>query len=386
MSMVHQKTVDSQVLKIGGSIALVGQPNVGKSAIFQRLTGQRVIVSNYPGTTVEVARGTSRSLPGIEMVDTPGVIAFPPHSDDERVTEQFLISEPLNSILQVGDAKNHRRTLVLAVQLAEMGLPLVLALNMMDEAEALGLGYDYQRLSEFLGVPVVPTTAIHGLGIRELNDALASARISDLHIDYGNEIEEKIEQFKSIVETSALKQPQITSRSLALLWLGRDPIAETWLKDNLDQAAISQLEDQRQYLQEKLRESISTRIQHTRLAFVKEISDSSRCPSYPPSVMLTGNSLSRRSTKFREVIRKRRKENIHLRKFEMKNRLSIVHKKTENIIVERKRSFFPFFPSLHLSFFPFPFVNHAVFHSLCKSHCFKFLLLPVYMSQREIQY
>ena len=273
MSMVHQKTVDSQVLKIGGSIALVGQPNVGKSAIFQRLTGQRVIVSNYPGTTVEVARGTSRSLPGIEMVDTPGVIAFPPHSDDERVTEQFLISEPLNSILQVGDAKNHRRTLVLTVQLAEMGLPLVLALNMMDEAEALGLGYDYQRLSEFLGVPVVPTTAIHGLGIRELNDALASARISDLHIDYGNEIEEKIEQFKSIVETSALKQPQITSRSLALLWLGRDPIAETWLKDNLDQAAISQLEDQRQYLQEKLRESISTRIQHTRLAFVKEISD-----------------------------------------------------------------------------------------------------------------
>ena len=114
--MVKQTEVNPQLVNEGRSIALVGQPNVGKSAIFQRLTGQRVIISNYPGTTVEVARGASRSLPGIEMVDTPGVIAFPPHTEDERVTEEFLISEPLKSILHVGDAKNYRRTFTLAVQ------------------------------------------------------------------------------------------------------------------------------------------------------------------------------------------------------------------------------------------------------------------------------
>lgn len=271
--MVNHKVVNSQIIKVGRSIALVGQPNVGKSAIFQRLTGQRVIVSNYPGTTVELARGASRSLPATEMVDTPGVIAFPPHTEDERVTEQFLINDPIDSILQVGDAKNFRRTLVLAVQLAEMELPLVLALNMMDEAEALGVKYDFQRLSEKLGIPVVPTTAVHGLGIQELNHALTSTKISNLRLDYGSEVEAVIDQFISIVGLSAAKQTQISLRSLALLWLGADSIAETWLKNNLDADVYSILELHRHTLQETLNEPISTRIQHTRLAFVKEISD-----------------------------------------------------------------------------------------------------------------
>ncbi len=116
--------------------------------IFQRLTGQRVVVSNYPGTTVEVARGTARALPGFTLIDTPGVIAFPPYSEDEQVTARLLVNEPIQAILQVGDAKNLRRTLLLTLQLAEMGLPLVLALNMMDEAQARGVALDYQQLSQ----------------------------------------------------------------------------------------------------------------------------------------------------------------------------------------------------------------------------------------------
>ena len=117
----HSSPVASSVAP-GGSIALIGHPNVGKSVLFNRLAGQRVVVSNYPGTTVEVARGSARALPGAALVDTPGIIALPANSDDEKVTERVLLQEPLRALLQVGDAKNLRRTLLLTCQLAEMGL------------------------------------------------------------------------------------------------------------------------------------------------------------------------------------------------------------------------------------------------------------------------
>ena len=115
------------------------------------------------------------ALPGFTLIDTPGVIAFPPYSEDEQVTARLLLNEPLQVILQVGDAKNLRRTLLLTVQLAEMGLPLVLALNMTDEAQARGVALDYQQLSESIGAPVIPTTAIHGQGVDQLTEAVRSA-------------------------------------------------------------------------------------------------------------------------------------------------------------------------------------------------------------------
>lgn len=126
----------------GRSLILVGQPNVGKSALFNRLTGRYVAVSNYPGTTVEIARAAGRAGLACEVIDTPGVVTLPPHTDDERVTARILLTEPLSAVMQVGDAKNLRRTLNLAVQLAEMGLPMVLALNMMDEARSLEMDID----------------------------------------------------------------------------------------------------------------------------------------------------------------------------------------------------------------------------------------------------
>ena len=146
--MEAHTTISVPFEKRDGSVALVGHPNVGKSVLFQKLTGQRVIVANYPGTTVELVRGSLRSLPEITLVDTPGVIAFPPHSEDEQVTGRVLLYEPLKAILQVGDAKNLRRTLTLTVQLAEMGLPLVLALNMMDEAHSRGFSLNHSSLGD----------------------------------------------------------------------------------------------------------------------------------------------------------------------------------------------------------------------------------------------
>ncbi|MBI4279903.1 MAG: 50S ribosome-binding GTPase, partial [Armatimonadetes bacterium] len=122
-----------------GSIALVGQHNVGKSVLFQRLTGRYVTVANYPGTTVSVARGTARFEPNVAVLDTPGIVGFPAHTEDEQVTASVLLREPLRAVVQVGDAKSLRRTRLLTAQVAEMGIPRVLALNMMDEAGARGV-------------------------------------------------------------------------------------------------------------------------------------------------------------------------------------------------------------------------------------------------------
>ncbi len=155
-------------------IALVGNPNVGKSVIFNRLTGQYVYVSNYPGTTVALARGGAQ-LGGrsYEVVDTPGVNSLVPHSEDERVTRDILLEERPDIVLVVADAKNLRRTLLLLSQLVELGLPTVLDLNMVDESRKRGIEIDVISLRELFGIPVVETVATEGHGIRELERALA---------------------------------------------------------------------------------------------------------------------------------------------------------------------------------------------------------------------
>ena len=156
----------------GNTIALIGHPNVGKSALFQWLTGHYVAISNYPGTTIELAQGPAQSLPGMTVIDTPGVVTLPSRTEDEQVTARVLLDAPLRAIVQVGDAKNACRTFLLTVQLAEMGVPLVLALNMLDEAPARGVVVDHQRVATLLAIPVVPTIAVRGEGVEHVVAAL----------------------------------------------------------------------------------------------------------------------------------------------------------------------------------------------------------------------
>lgn len=251
-----------------GSIALVGHPNVGKSVIFQKLTGQRVIVSNYPGTTVEVSRGSLRSLPDTILVDTPGVIAFPPHSEDEEVTGRLLLYEPLKAIVQVGDAKNLRRTLNLTVQLAEMGVPLVLALNMMDEAQYRGIRLNHTLLTEYLSVPVIPTTAIRSQGIEELTTALDAEQIPNFRMAYPGEIEKAVASTSTLI--SELQTP-ISNRSLALLWLSGDPVTEKLLQENIPEHIYQQLYEQRHLLQLSFVDPLAYVIQEARLDYIEEV-------------------------------------------------------------------------------------------------------------------
>ncbi len=159
-------------------VILVGNPNVGKSVIFRLLTGSYVMVSNFPGTTVEVSRGfITLGGASFEIVDTPGVHSLVPQSEDERVTCQVLLDEKPDLVVQVADAKNLRRTLLIASQLVELRIPMVLVLNMMDEAQERGIEIDTAGLSRLLSVPVVETVAIYSQGRRQLMQALQNATL-----------------------------------------------------------------------------------------------------------------------------------------------------------------------------------------------------------------
>ena len=134
----HRKVKDTE--KNTPKIALVGNPNVGKSAIFSLLTGRYVTVSNYPGTTVEVSMGNATiAKKRFLIIDTPGVNSLVPMSEDEKVTRDILLEEEIASVIQVADTKNIKRSLSLTLQLIEMGLPLILDLNMRDESLSRGI-------------------------------------------------------------------------------------------------------------------------------------------------------------------------------------------------------------------------------------------------------
>ena len=154
-------------------LLLVGNPNVGKSVLFGALTRRYVTVSNYPGTTIEVTRGSAR-IDGHtwQVLDTPGTNQLTPMSEDERVTRDILLDSPEALVLQVADAKNLRRALVLTLELAEMGMPVVVARTMQDEARARGGRGDRTRLEEILGVPVVETVAPRRQGLGRLEESL----------------------------------------------------------------------------------------------------------------------------------------------------------------------------------------------------------------------
>ena len=154
-------------------VAIVGSPNVGKSVVFTHLTGRYATASNYPGTTVEVLRGQLGGS-GCEVVDTPGMYSLFSVTEEERVGRRILLSEVPALVIHVVDARNLDRMLPMTVQLIEAGLPVVLVLNMMDEARSAGMEIDRELLSRRLGVSVVGAVAVAGEGMAELRDLIVA--------------------------------------------------------------------------------------------------------------------------------------------------------------------------------------------------------------------
>ncbi|HYE78915.1 MAG TPA: FeoB small GTPase domain-containing protein [bacterium] len=156
-------------------IAIVGNPNVGKSVVFHLLTGRYVVVSNYPGTTISLTKGQCE-LGGVKVrvCDTPGMYSLVPVTEEERIARRILLHDRPAAVVHVVDAKNLPRMLPFTLQLIEAGLPVVVALNLMDEAAGVGLSVDAAALQEQLGVPVIPMTAITGAGANQLRSTLST--------------------------------------------------------------------------------------------------------------------------------------------------------------------------------------------------------------------
>lgn len=204
-------------------VVLVGSPNVGKSVIFNYLTGQYVTVSNYPGTTVDIARGYS-SINGqqYEVIDTPGIYSMIPMTEDEKVTRQLLFQEKPDIMIHVIDGKNIQRMLNMTLQFMEATFPVILVVNLMDEALHYGIVINTRMLAEILGITVIGTIATKGIGLENLKQAIGQYESPKFHFTMN--FAEDIEQAIGSIADQLTDNYGIPSRAMALLLLQGDRI------------------------------------------------------------------------------------------------------------------------------------------------------------------
>ncbi|MBU8910110.1 MAG: ferrous iron transport protein B [Desulfobacterales bacterium] len=219
------------------AIVLAGNPNSGKTTLFNELTGSRQHVGNYPGVTVEKKQGICVSDSGkFNIVDLPGTYSLTAYSLEEVVARDFLVNEKPSMIVNIVDASNLERNLYLSVQFMEMGIPVTIALNMMDVAEKRGIKIDIEKLSELLNVPVVPTVARSGEGKKELLKTIASTvngNVEPLTISYGRDMDTALDEMEEIIQSSAFLTEKYRARWTAVKYLENDSqVIESGQKEN----------------------------------------------------------------------------------------------------------------------------------------------------------
>ncbi len=209
------------------TIALAGNPNSGKTTVFNNLTGARQHVGNWPGVTVEKKEGSLRYADyDIKVVDLPGVYSLTAYSLDEVIARNFVVDENPDVVVDIVDASNLERNLYLAVQLLEMGVPLIIALNMMDMAESRRYRIDVNALVREIGAPVVPMVATRNQGTQELLETVVEVaegniEIAGLRLQYGREVEEEIAKLEKVISSNSLSQ-KYPPRWLAVKLLEED--------------------------------------------------------------------------------------------------------------------------------------------------------------------
>ena len=181
------------------TVAIAGNPNCGKTTLFNGLTGSNQKIGNWPGVTVEKKEGSLRHRDtAIHVLDLPGIYSLTAYSEDEQVARGYLLSGEVDLVINILDATNLERNLYLTTQLLEMKVPLIIVLNMMDLARKKNLEIDVSHMEVHLGCPVIPISAVKRVDIEGVKDALAlalaSPRVSNTRVSYSNEIEEAIEK------------------------------------------------------------------------------------------------------------------------------------------------------------------------------------------------
>ena len=209
------------------TVALAGNPNSGKTTVFNNLTGARQHVGNWPGVTVEKKEG-SCSYQGYNMriVDLPGVYSLTAYSLDEVIARNFVVEQKPDVVVDIVDASNLERNLYLTLQLLEMEAKVIVALNMMDVAESRRYRIDVKEISRLMGIPVVPMVASRNQGTRELLQSIVDVadgriRVDGLQLKYGREVEEEIEKLEKSIALSPLSL-KYSPRWLAVKLLEED--------------------------------------------------------------------------------------------------------------------------------------------------------------------
>ena len=220
-------------------IAIVGLPNTGKSQVFNNLTGEYTLVANYPLTTVEMRRTRCR-IDGetYEVIDTPGLHCLYIHSQEELAVRDMIFKETPDIIVQCIDANQLKQSLTLTADLLELGLPMVISLNAIDETAKRGVWIDSGGLSRLLGISVVESIAVNGLGTRELKGAINKARRGKQPLRYGELIDDRISTIESV-----LPEDVNFKRKTATLLLLDDPFLGDYLREQYGPEKIAQLKE-----------------------------------------------------------------------------------------------------------------------------------------------
>ncbi|MHC4783475.1 MAG: ferrous iron transport protein B, partial [Planctomycetota bacterium] len=253
------------------TVALAGNPNSGKTTVFNGLTGARHHVANYPGVTVEKKEGSFRYRDyELNAVDLPGTYSLTAYSTEELVARHFIFDEHPDVVVDVLDASNIERNLYLATQLMEMQVPLVLAFNMSDVAQAKGLEFDLKQLEKLLGARIVSMVASKRKGIDDLLDAIVETatqeRTNVLTLHYGNEIEEELGKIEKLLrEYGQVFHEKYPIRWIALKLLEGDAEVRDWIKEA---TVCEQVEASRDHLNTILGDHADILIADRRYGFI----------------------------------------------------------------------------------------------------------------------
>jgi len=270
--LAQQKKEDSNNLNNTAKvkkIAIVGLPNTGKSQVFNNLTGEYALVANYPLTTVEMKR-TRCQIAGelYEIIDTPGLHCLYIHSEEELIVRDMIFSEKPDIIIQCIDANLLKQSLTLTVDLLELEIPMVISLNAIDETARKGIWIDSGGLSHHLGVPVIESIAVNGVGTNQLMAAISKARVSKWPVKYGEVIDGGISAI-----ASELPEDIRFRRKAAVLLLLDDPFFTDYLEKRYGSEKTVQLTEQVDRIKKQFRASIGRAINNKRSHWVEDLAE-----------------------------------------------------------------------------------------------------------------
>ena len=232
------------------SVALIGNPNSGKTSIFNRVCGTHEHVGNYSGVTVDSKKGTLEYKGyHFEFVDLPGTYSLSAYSPEEMYVRKYLKDEIFDVILNVIDSSNLERNLYLTTELIDMDRSMIIALNMYDELEKKGVKLDEKMLGKMIGVPIVPTISKSGAGTNELLDGIIKVyeqtheEVRHVHVSLGSEIENAISELREAIRKGTAVFPQFSTRYLAIKFLEKDREVKSMLYANADYNSLVQLRE-----------------------------------------------------------------------------------------------------------------------------------------------